>query len=145
MLSAKQVIERLGLQPHPEGGFFRETYRHVDPDGERGLGTAIYFLLTADSFSHWHRIDALEIWHWYCGSTITLTISETGEDAVAHQLGSDIMKGERPQVIVPPGAWQSAETLGDWSLVGCTVNPAFSFDGFELAPPEWRPGPRSGS
>lgn len=143
MLSAKQVIEKLGLQPHPEGGFFRETYRHVDPDGERGLGTAIYFLLTADNYSHWHRIDALEIWHWYCGSTLTLTISENGEDSVAHRLGSDVMKGERPQVIVPPGAWQSAETLGDWSLVGCTVTPAFSFDRFEMAPPDWRPGPKA--
>ncbi len=144
MLSAKQVIEQLGLRPHPEGGFFCETYRHIATDGGRGLSTAIYFLLTADNYSHWHRIDAVEVWHWYCGAALTLTISEDGQEAVPHQLGSDIMRGQRPQVIIPPNAWQSAETLGDWSLVGCTVTPAFSFEGFEMAPPNWRPGSRLG-
>lgn len=142
MLDAAKVIRQLGLKPHPEGGHFRETYRHSDPLGGRGVMTAIYYLLAAGEFSHWHRVDAVEIWHWYAGAPLALTISENGQDTAAHRLGPEVLANQRPQVIVPPGAWQTAESLGAWTLVGCTVAPAFEFEGFELAPPEWLPGPR---
>ncbi len=142
MLDAPKVIRQLGLQPHPEGGHYRETYRHSDPFGGRGTMTAIYYLLAAGEYSHWHRVDAVEIWHWYAGAPLALTISENGHDAVAHRLGPELLANQRPQVIVPPNAWQTAESLGAWTLVGCTVAPAFEFEGFELAPPDWSPSPR---
>lgn len=138
---AAEVIRGLALEPHPEGGHYRETYRQVDPHGGRGLLTAIYYLLAAGERSHWHRVDAVEIWHWYAGAPLVLAISGDGRKVVDHRLGPDVPSGERPQVVVPPGAWQSAASLGSWTLVGCTVAPAFEFDGFELAPPGWRPGP----
>jgi predicted cupin superfamily sugar epimerase len=142
MLDAAKVIRQLGLQPHPEGGHYRETYRHSDPFGGRGLMTAIYYLLAAGEYSHWHRVDAVEMWHWYAGAPLALTISENGRDVDAHHLGPDILARQRPQVIVPPNAWQTAESLGAWTLVGCTVSPAFEFGGFELAPADWLPGPQ---
>lgn len=142
-LSASEVIRLLDLAPHPEGGHFRETFRDVPgPDG-RARSTAIYFLLAADEFSHWHRVDAVEIWHWYAGAPLALTISENGHDARSLRLGPDLAADQRPQAIVPAGAWQSAVGLGRWTLVGCTVAPGFDFAGFELAPPDWRPTPRS--
>ncbi|MCG8356840.1 MAG: cupin domain-containing protein [Kiloniellales bacterium] len=141
-MDADQIIDRLALMPHPEGGHFRETYRHEPADGGRGATTAIYYLLKAGEVSHWHRIDAVEIWHWYAGGPLVLSISENGHDAEALHLGPDLAQGQRPQAVVPAGAWQAAESLGAWSLVGCTVAPAFEFDGFELAPPDWRPTPR---
>jgi len=140
-MDADAVIALLGLSPHPEGGHFRETYRH-QPESGRGSSTAIYYLLKAGEVSHWHRIDAVEIWHWYAGGPLALSVSENGHDAWSVHLGADLAAGQRPQAIVPTGAWQSAESLGTWSLVGCTVAPAFSFEGFELAPPNWRPTPR---
>jgi hypothetical protein len=141
-LTPQQILETLKMQPHPEGGHFVEVYRHEPGDGGRGLKTAIYFLLQAGEVSAWHRVDAVEIWHWYAGSPLVLTISENGHDARAEYLGPDILANQRPMRIVPENAWQTAESLGAWTLVGCTVAPAFQFDGFELAPPDWRPTPR---
>ena len=139
-LSAAEVIRLLDLRPHPEGGHYRETFR--DPrrgaDG-RALSTAIYFLLAAGERSHWHRIDAVEVWHWHAGAALALQIA--GQDDVKTvRLGADFTAGERPQAAVPAGAWQAAESLGAWTLVGCTVAPGFEFSGFELAPKEWEPG-----
>ncbi|WP_407049445.1 cupin domain-containing protein [Methyloraptor flagellatus] len=143
-LSAAQIVDMLGLARHPEGGYFRETYR--DPDGVDGRShsTAIYFLLPAGEVSAWHRVDAVETWHWYAGAPLALTVSENGHDAWSVRLGGNLLGGERPQAIVPKNAWQTAESLGAWTLVGCTVAPAFRFEGFELAPPDWRPRPRAG-
>jgi predicted cupin superfamily sugar epimerase len=126
------VIATLGLKPHPEGGHYFETWR--DPgDGGRGSGTAIYYLLKAGEVSAWHRIDATEIWHHYAGAALALTL-RTGGKETRLVLGTDLAGGARPQVIVPAGAWQTATSLGPWTLAGCTVSPAFEFSGFELAP-----------
>jgi predicted cupin superfamily sugar epimerase len=142
-LSAEAIIRRLDLQPHPEGGHFRETFRDPAEDGGgRSRSTAIYFLLAAGEVSAWHRVDAAEVWHFYAGAPLALTLSPNGHDAEAHRLGPNIMSGETPQVVVPPGWWQAAESLGAWTLVGCTVAPGFDFAGFELAAPDWRPTPR---
>lgn len=139
-LTPDEVIALLGMQPHPEGGHFVETWRHTAPDGGRGAGTAIYFLLQAGERSHWHRVDADEAWHWYAGAPLELRVSTDGLTEGAAVLGSDLLAGERPQRVVPAGAWQAAASLGAWTLVGCTVSPAFEFAGFELAPPGWGPG-----
>lgn len=141
-MTSAEIIRMLGMSPHPEGGHFVETWRDVPADGSRGAGTAIYFLLQAGEHSHWHRVDATEIWHWHAGGPLVLTISPNGHDAEAHHLGPALTAGQRPQIAVPKGAWQTAESLGAWTLVGCTVSPAFRFEGFELAPPNWRPTPR---
>lgn len=141
---AADLIRILGLKPHPEGGHFAETWRDPDPPGGRGSGTAIYFLLQAGAASRWHRVDATEIWHWYAGAPLVMTLSPTGRDAEARRLGPEITAGQRPQVVVPAGWWQTAESLGRWTLVGCTVSPAFRFEGFELAGPDWRPTPSGG-
>ena len=139
--SAAEIIARLELKPHPEGGHFRETFRDARVDAEgRSLSTAIYFLLARGERSHWHRIDAVEIWHYYAGSALTLQIADDrGRRSV--KLGADLAIGEVPQAVVPPGAWQSAESNGDWTLVGCTVAPGFDFAKFELAPTGWTPSP----
>jgi predicted cupin superfamily sugar epimerase len=136
----EDIIAALELEPHPEGGLFRETYRHRSPDGGRGAGTAIYYMLRAGERSHWHRVDADEMWHWYAGARLCLRICQASPDPDDHILGPDILTGERPQVLVPKSAWQSAESLGAWTLVGCTVAPAFEYSGFELAAPGWSPG-----
>lgn len=141
---AKAIIERFGMQAHPEGGHFAETFRAPAAPGERAAVTQIYFLLQLGEVSHWHRVDAVEIWHWYGGAPLVLSISENGHDAEAHHLGNDPALGQSLNLIVPKDAWQAAESLGQWTLVGCTVAPAFEFSGFELAPPDWRPTPRSG-
>src|SRR5262249_21623604 len=130
----------LKMQPHPEGGHFVETWRDSPADGNRGSGTAIYFLLAAGEVSHWHKVDATEIWHWHAGAPLTLSISEDGINTVSTTLGPDIPGDQRPQGIVPKDAWQMAASQGDWTLVGCTVSPAFDFAGFELAPKDWKPG-----
>ncbi len=141
--TAAEIIAALGLQPHAEGGHYRETYRHAPADGGRGAMTAIYYLLAVGDVSAWHRVnDADEIWHYYAGAPLVLTLSPNGHDAEAHHLGPDIAQAQKPQVVVPAGCWQTAESLGAWTLVGCTVGPAFSFEGFEMAPPDWRPTPR---
>lgn len=142
-LSAADIIRELALQPHPEGGHFRETFRDPVRTGEgeeaRGASTAIYYLLRAGEVSHWHKVDAAEVWHWYAGAALQLTVSTDGRAATHHRLGPDLPAGERPQAVVPAGAWQSARSLGPWTLVGCTVAPAFRFEGFEMAPPDWQP------
>jgi len=138
-LSAADVIRLLALEPHPEGGHYRETFRDSACVGEgRAASTAVYFLLQAGEVSRWHRVDAAEVWHWYAGAPLALTIV----DAAGHRdlrLGSDLAAGERPQAVVPAGAWQQAASLGAWTLVGCTVAPGFRFSGFELAPPDFDP------
>ena len=136
---AADIIARLELKPHPEGGHYRETFRDqgVDADG-RSRSTAIYFLLARGERSHWHRVDAVETWHYYAGSPLTLRIAdESGERIVT--LGADLAAGETPQGIVPAHAWQAAESTGDWTLIGCTVAPGFEFAKFELAPKGWEP------
>lgn len=138
-LTAKDVIKMLGLARHPEGGWYRETFRDPAPVDGRSAGTAIYYLLEVGAVSAWHRVDAAEIWHWYAGGPLVLTVSETGHGAGSKTLGPDLRRGMRPQAVVPAGWWQTAESLGAWTLVGCTVAPGFDFSGFELAPPDWRP------
>ncbi len=130
------LIASLGLVPHPEGGWYTETWRAEAAAGERPSGTAIYFLLAAGQRSHWHRVDATEIWHHYAGAPLRIEMPPA-----TLVLGPDVAAGQRPQAIVPPGAWQAAETTGAWTLVGCTVSPGFTFAGFELAPPGWTPTP----
>lgn len=137
---ADDVIRRLGLAPHPEGGYYRETFRDSAPEGAtRGASTAIYYLLKAGEVSRWHRVDAAEVWHFYAGATLELSIAQAGEQRRLVRLGIAFAAGEVPQVVVPPGAWQMARTLGTWTLVGCTVAPAFEFARFELAPPGFEP------
>ena len=142
MTTAKEIIAQLGLQPHPEGGWYAETWRADADDGARAGGTAIYYLLEAGDVSHWHKVDAVEIWHWYAGGPLSLSVSPNGHDAEAMILGPELAARQRPQRIVPAGWWQSATSLGAWTLVGCTVVPGFEFAGFEMAPPDWRPTPR---
>jgi predicted cupin superfamily sugar epimerase len=142
-MGVKDVVERLQLAPHPEGGWFRETFRDPATDASgRSRSTAIYYLLGAGDVSEWHRVDAVEIWHFYAGAPLVLTVSPDGHDAQACHLGPQLEAGQRPQLVVPAGWWQTATSLGAWTLVGCTVAPAFDFAGFELAPPDWRPTPR---
>ena len=137
--TAADIIARLELKPHPEGGHYRETFRDPRTDaGGRSLSTAIYFLLTRGERSHWHRIDAVETWHYYAGSALVLQIADGGGPRSV-RLGPDLAAGERPQAIVPAQAWQAAESTGDWTLVGCTVAPGFNFATFELAPKGWMP------
>ena len=138
---ADDIIRLLDLAPHPEGGFYRETFRDLPgPDG-RARSTAIYFLLRRGERSHWHTVDAVETWHWHAGASLALHCAATAAGpVVTTRLGPDLVAGERPQGIVPTGHWQAAETLGDWTLVGCTVAPGFDFAGFVLAPRNWEPG-----
>lgn len=146
-LDADDIVDLLDLQPHPEGGRFAETWRAASADGHRASGTAIYFLLRAGEESHWHRVDATEIWHHYAGAPIRLRTAR-GDSVEERILGSDLAAGARPQLVVEPHEWQAAASLGSWTLVGCTVSPGFDFDGFELAPPDWSPAgtvePRGG-
>lgn len=140
-LNAEALIALLGLAPHPEGGHFRETFRDMAtlPSG-RAASTAIYYLLRRGERSHWHRVDAAETWHWYAGAPLLLSVATDGNGVREdRRLGVDFMAGERPQVVVPAGCWQAARSLGDYTLVGCTVAPAFEFSGFEMAPPGFEP------
>ena len=139
MSEADALAAALGLEPHPEGGAFRETWRHVPEAGGRGAGTAIYYLLRAGERSAWHRVDAAEIWHFYRGAPLVLEIVADGAPPQRRTLGPGLDAGEEPQLVVPAHAWQSAHTTGDYTLVGCTVSPAFEFAGFELAPDGWSP------
>jgi uncharacterized protein len=135
--AAAEIIARLELKPHPEGGHYRETFRDssVDADG-RSRSTAIYFLLARGERSHWHRVDAVEVWHYYAGDALILQIADGGEQRRV-RLGADLAAGEVPQAVVPAQAWQAAESTGEWTLVGCTVG--FEFATFELAEPGWSP------
>jgi uncharacterized protein len=140
-LAAEEVVHLLGLAPHPEGGFYRETFRAATPEGGRGASTAIYYLLREGEVSAWHRVvDADEVWHHYAGGTLELTLTAGRGERSSIRLGADLAAGERPQVVVPAGVWQTARPLGGWVLAGCTVAPAFEFAGFEMAPPGWEPG-----
>lgn len=133
-MTAERIIAALGLQPHPEGGWYRQTWVGPEVAG-RPVGTAIHFLLRAGERSHWHRVDADEIWLWHAGAPILLALAETQAAARRQRLGPDVLAGDAPQIVVPAGWWQSAAPLGDWALVSCTVSPGFRFAGFELAPP----------
>jgi predicted cupin superfamily sugar epimerase len=139
-LCAEEVVRLLGLVPHPEGGFYGETFRSPAPEGARAASTAIYYLLRTGDLSAWHRVDADEVWHLYAGDPLELSIAAEGAALAVHRLGLDLAAGERPQAVVPRGAWQSARSLGAWTLVGATVAPGFEFAGFELAPAGWEPG-----
>ncbi|MCU0828142.1 MAG: cupin domain-containing protein [Tabrizicola sp.] len=133
-MMAEAIIVKLGLKPHPEGGWYRETWRGPEVGG-RASGTAILFLLQAGERSHWHRVDADEIWLWHAGAPLVLSMGE--EAAREVRLGPDVLGGEVVQAVVPAGWWQAARPLGEWVLVSCTVSPGFRFEGFELAPPGW--------
>ncbi len=141
MTHPDRLIELLELEPHPEGGWYRETWRADAAPGSRASGSAIYFLLTDGSSSRLHRIDAAEVWHFYTGAPVAIEMGRPGQPQITSTLGSDLAAGQRPQIVVPPGVWQAARTLGHFSLVGCTVSPAFEMDNFELA----RPGDDLGS
>ena len=136
---AAALIRALELSPHPEGGWYRESFRDARNATGRAHGTAIYFLLRAGEISRWHRIDAAEIWHFYRGAPLELGIVGEGLAPIYHRLGPDVENGERPQLVVPPHAWQCARPLGAYALVGCTVAPGFEFDQFELAPVQFEP------
>jgi predicted cupin superfamily sugar epimerase len=140
-LPAAEVIRLLELAPHPEGGHFREIFRDQrQGESGRAASTAIYFLLAAGERSHWHRIDAAEVWHFYAGAPLALEIARGEKDAIERLvLGNALAAGERPQIAVPARAWQAAASLGEWTLAGCTVAPGFEFSALELAPKGWRP------
>ena len=139
MITADDLIRVLALVPHPEGGHYRETFRDgASSPGGRAASTAIYFLLRAGEVSRWHRVDAAEVWHWYAGAALRLSVFDGGSRQDL-QLGPDVVAGERPQAVVSAGQWQQAETCGAYTLVGCTVAPGFDFAGFEMAPVCWQP------
>ena len=138
-MKAADIIKALAMQPHPEGGWYTETFRD-EHGGERGHSTAIYYLLEAGDRSHWHRVlDAAEVWHYYAGAPLLLSLSQTGTGITEITLGPDVIAGERPQGVVPAGWWQSARSTGAFTLVGCTVAPGFTFSTFEMAEPGWSP------
>lgn len=140
MKEARRIIETLGLAPHPEGGWYRETWRaEAATDGARSGGTAIHFLLEAGQRSHWHRVDADELWLWHAGSPLDVLVEEEGGEIRTVALGGDATRGYAPQVLVPANRWQSTEARSGWALVSCVVVPGFRFEGFELAPPGWTP------
>lgn len=138
-MTADEIIAALQLAPHPEGGYFRETFRDEAQGGGRAHSTAIYFLLKAGEVSRWHRVDAVEVWHWHAGAPLMLAIAPPNGAQAQVKLGPAILDGERPQGVVPNGHWQQAWSLGAWTLVGCTVAPGFTFDGFEMAPEGFAP------
>ncbi len=138
-ITADDIIRELAMQPHPEGGWYIQTFRDSD-DETRGHSTAIYYLLKSGQRSHWHRVhDAAEVWHYYAGAPLALHRAADGGKSETLTLGPDILAGERPQAVIPANWWQSAETLGDYTLVGCTVAPGFEFSSFEMAPKDWAP------
>lgn len=138
-VTAAAIIRRLGLQPHPEGGHYVETWRDPAPAGGRAHSTGIYYLLQGGNGSRWHRVDAAEMWHYYAGAPLALSLSSDGQARDRQVLGLDLEAGARPQIVVPAGWWQSALSLGAWTLVGCTVAPGFTFEGFEMAEEGWEP------
>ncbi len=141
-MNAQELIKMLGLEKHPEGGWYRQTFRDEDGTGKRAVSSAIYYLLQKKERSHWHRVDAAEVWHHYAGAPLKLYISADGKATREIILGNDIAAGQRPQAVVEKGQWQGAQSLGEWSLCGCTVAPGFEFEGFEMAPENWKPSSR---
>jgi predicted cupin superfamily sugar epimerase len=140
-LTAAELIRLLDLKPHPEGGHFGETFRDPSTIAGRAASTAIYFLLARGERSHWHRVDAVEVWHYYAGAPLVLEMAASEAGPIRRmKLGPDIAMGERPQGAVAAGHWQAAESMGEWTLVGCTVAPGFEFANFEIAPEGWSPG-----
>jgi uncharacterized protein len=137
-LTADEIIARFQLEPHPEGGWYRQTFKDDEGHAGRAHSTAILFLLKEGEVSRWHRVDAAEVWHWYGGAPLLLEVRD-GRTRGEHRLGPDWLNGEHPQGLVPAGVWQSARSLGPWTLVGCTVAPGFEFSGFEMAPDGWQP------
>ncbi len=141
MSEASAIIDRLGLVPHPEGGWYRETWRAEAAPGARAAGTAIHFLLDRGERSHWHRVDAAELWLWHAGSPIDLHLADAGYmPPRTIPLGGDVLSGQSPQALIPANRWQAAEAVLGWALMSCIVVPGFEFPGFELAAPDWRPG-----
>jgi uncharacterized protein len=139
-LTPQDIARMLDLKPHPEGGHFRETFRDTRQTSDgRSICTAIYFLIARGDRAHWHRLDAVEIWHWYAGAPLQLEIAAAGGRIERVTLGGDLSAGLRPQAVVPAQAWQAAQSLGDWTLMGCTMAPGFDFAKFELAPQGWAP------
>ena len=142
-LTALQVVEALGMEPHPEGGYFKEIFRAEALDGSaegRGAMTSIYYMPPEDRPSRWRMIDADEVWSFHAGAPLTLYVSADGVNVLAQRLGADFTAGQKPQAIVPKGAWARAESHGGWTLVGGTVAPAFLYEGFRMAPEDWMPG-----
>ncbi len=139
MTDPADVIAALGLQPHPEGGWWAETWRAPEVDGARPVGSAILYLLAAGERSHWHTFDAAEVWQYAAGDPLELAVWNEGSPVVRHRLGGDVAAGDRPQAVVPAHAWQTASSLGAWTLVGCIVTPAFEFASWRLAPDGWEP------
>jgi predicted cupin superfamily sugar epimerase len=140
MTTAQTIIDILELERHPEGGWYVQTFRDGEGHGDRAHSTAIYYLLEGGDRSHWHTVDAVEIWHFHAGAPLELSLSEDGASERKLLLGADLSAGERPQGVVRRGEWQSARSLGEWTLVSCTVSPGFEFSGFRMAPAGWRPG-----
>ncbi|MBL0373199.1 cupin domain-containing protein [Rhizobium sp. KVB221] len=140
MTTAADLIAALKLDRHPEGGWYVQTFKDEATFNGRARSTAIFYLLEAGERSHWHKVDAVEIWHHYAGAALELSLSADGTEARSVTLGPDILAGQTPQAIVREGEWQCARSLGDWTLVGCTVAPGFDFSGFVMAPPAWKPG-----
>lgn len=139
-LGVNEIVRLLDMQAHPEGGWFKETYRSPNLQGDRSVATVIHFLLAADQVSAWHQVDADEAWFWHAGAPLALTQSPPdGQGASSIQLGPDIRVGQRPHHVIPADHWQTAESLGAWTLVSCMVAPGFEFSGFKLADPDWRP------
>lgn len=138
-MNAQEIVALLGLEPHPEGGYYRQTFAD-DASGERPYSTAIYYLLEGGLAGRWHRVDSAEVWHYYAGAPLRLTISPDGMATRETILGQDLADGQRPQVVIPRGQWQSAQSLGNWTLAGCTVAPGFQFEHFEMAEDGWQPG-----
>lgn len=139
-MTAEEIVSALSMQRHPEGGWYVETFRDTE-GGARGNSTAIYYLLEQGERSHWHRVhDAAEIWHYYAGAPLALHRSADGQTQETLMLGKELAQGQHPQVVIPANWWQSAESTGAYTLVGCTVSPGFVFSSFEMAPPGWEPG-----
>lgn len=141
MTGAGALIQALGLEPHPEGGWYRETWRADAAPGQRASATSILFLLEKGQRSHWHKVDATELWLFHAGSPLRIQTAATDSGPVrTARLGGDVLAGDQPQFRIAPGEWQSAEAARGWALVSCIVSPAFEFEGFTLAPPDWSPG-----
>lgn len=138
-MTAAEIVALLGLEPHPEGGYYGQTFADTAPAG-RPHSTAIYYLLEGGPSGRWHRVDSAEVWHFYAGAPLRLTTSQDGKTTSEQILGPDLADGQRPQVVIPRGEWQAAQSLGNWTLVGCTVAPGFDFQHFEMAEEGWKPG-----